>query len=407
MLDLLMQAIARLRATESIFTSLYLDLSVTQGATALPGIVDCSPTQADRKATLLQSETEGQAYTLLLQPGADRLVETHLETKASPAPLLFVLDCQVLIHAVDMLKAIKRRLPLHSLVVVTSLSAIDGQNKSVQAGLAALQHLVAEDVLETVIVTDPHSPFALTYGEHTQLHFLAQTLVSLVIAHQHSPSNRSCTNVFQALHRLSPFTAVSFASEAVAVGTMPRRWSWVPFVSGRAGVGNFSDTLAQTRAAIVRVFTEEHTRAFPAEVSTDSSCILVCTAPYALSDRRFPACVRENALYVSTHYPFSSSLTVRGNGYPYPSHRGSKYLVTASLLSPLHPATFPRLPEGKKQSLTSVFPVPGASEPTNRNGNMHTDPPINEVKQTPPPSAQAKSVAPLSRRGRKNTKAAQ
>src|SRR6266566_149209 len=260
------QKIATLRATESIASSAYLDLAITHVQTMMPSIVDLSPTQRERKETLLHSDTEGQAYKTLLHQLADRLVDTHLETKASPAPLIFVIDCHNLVDAVDMLESIKRRLPLHSLVVVTELSSLDVQNTTVQTGIADMQSLYAEDILETTIVCDPHFLFASRFGEETEHHFLAQTLVSLVIAHKHSLHNSSFVNVLHDLHSLSPFASVSFASEPVATGAMPKRWAWVPGVKNQAGTGNYSDILAQTQVAIERVVTDENTRTFPASV---------------------------------------------------------------------------------------------------------------------------------------------
>ncbi len=404
MFPLIAQAVARLRATESILSSAWLDLAIALMQTTLPGIVDLSPTAAVRNTAMVHGESERQAYSTLLSHLVDRLVEIHQQTKGSPAPLFFVLDCRMLLYAVEMLESIKRRLPLHSLVVITSLSALDAQNKSVQTGIADMQSLVAEDIIETVMVVDPHSPFAHKFGENTQLHFLAQALISLVIAHKHSLHNRSCTNVFQELHHLSPFTTLSFASEAVALGKVPNRWAFVPFVKNHTGTGNYSDVLSQTRAGIHRVVTEETTRAFPAAVHTDSSCILLCSSPYELNNRRFADSLRDNSQHVSTHYPFASSLTVRGNGCPYPNHMGSKYLVTATLLYALHPASLAKLQAGKQQTITSVFPVPDATAPTNGKVNTPTEP-AGEAKHTPVASSQPKIAAPINRRGRKNTKA--
>jgi len=404
MLPLVAHAIARLRATENILTSAWLDLTLPQMHTTIPGINDLSSSAVERNTAMIHGESEQQAYTTLFTQVGDRLIERHQDTKGSPAPLFFVLDCRVLSSAVAMLTSIKRRLPLHSLVVITSLSALDVQNTSVQTGIAEMQRLVAEDIIDTVLMLDPRSPFAKQYGENTQLHFLAQVLVSLVIAHKHSLHNRSCTNLFQELHRLSPFATLSVASEAVAVGKLPNRWAWVPFVNGHAGTGNYSDVLAQTRAGIHRVFFEETARAFPAQVHTDASCILLCTSPYEINNRRFADSVRDNNLHVSTHYPYATSITVRGNGIPYPTRIGSRYLVTVALLYPLHPAALPQLPEPKHQE-TTVLPVPEADEPINGTGATHAQVPQPEVNRTTASLVRAPSASPVKGRGRKQTKA--
>jgi len=402
------QKIATLRATDCILSSLYLDLSITHVQTALPGIVDLSPPHATRHAALLHSETEQHAYHTLLCSLADQLVETHLETKASPAPLIFVIDCHILADAVDMLEAIKHRLPLHSLVVVTELSGLDVQNATVQAGIVEMQRLYAEDILETTIVCDPHFLFASRYGEETQHQFLAQTLVGFVLAHKHnSQNNRSFTDVLHKLHTLSPFTAVSFASEQVATGSMPKRWAWVPGVKNQAGTGNYSDILAQTRVAIERVVTDESTRTFPASVSADAPVAILTSVPIALNDPRHAECVQDNARYVRQHYTNATSLTVRGNGCAYPHHIGGRFLVQASCLYPLAPASLLRLQEGKKVHVTPLYPVT-ALEGVSGNGNV----PVQEQKRNTKapkaatPTRQTKPTASSRRVGRKNTKMA-
>jgi hypothetical protein len=404
----LSQKIATLRGAESILTSGYLDLSITHVHTALPGIVDLSPTHTERKETLLHSDTEGQAYTTLFHQLADKLVETHLETKASPAPLIFVVDCRVLVDIVEMLQTIKRRLPLHSLLVVTSLSSQDVQNTTVQAGIADMQSLYEEDYIETMMVLDPRSRFAVEYGEETQHTFLAHTLVSLVIAHKHSLRNRSFTNVLHDLHSFSPFTAVSFASEPVAVGTTPKRWAWLPGVAGHAGTGNFGDIVTQVREVINKVVTQETTRTFPASVHTDATSAVLTTVPIALNDDRFAACAHDTALYVGQQYPSATSITVRGNGCPYPHHRGSKYLVSATCLYPLQPANFPNLQSSPSVHVTPLYPT-APLEGAKGNGHQPAyKQPIDTEPTTGAPVTRQKNAAPSARRSsRKNKQAAQ
>ncbi len=402
------QKIATLRAAESILTSGYLDLSITHVHTALPGIVDLSPTHAERKEALLHSDTEGQAYNTLLNTSADRLVESHLETKSSPTPLIFIIDSRRLVDAVDMLTNIKRRLPLHRLVVVTSLSRREMQNTSVQAGIGDMQSLYEDDIVETVIVTDPHYSFATQYGEETQHTFLAHTLVSLVIGHKHHPYNLPFTDVLHELHRCSPFSALSFATEPVAVGTVPKRWAWLPGVAGHAGTGNFGDIVTQVREVINKVATQETTCTFPASVHNDATRAVLTTVPIALNDDRFAACAHDTALYVRQQYPSATSITVRGNGCPYPHQRGSKYLVSATCLYPLQPTNFPNLQSSSSVHVTPLYP---AAPLEGANGNGHQpvyEQPIDTKPTTGTPTTRQKNAAASARRsGRKNKQAAQ
>jgi hypothetical protein len=403
------QAIARQDATKSFQSSMLLDLEVPHVQTSIPGILDLSPTHAKRKAALLYSETMGQAYQSLLNEFADRVVETHLEWKASPSPLIFFIDCRVLVEAVEMLETIKRRLPLHSLVVATSVAEVDIANKTVQTGLADMQALASEDIVETVIVSDPQSLFVSHHGEETAHHCLANTLVGLSMCHKQSLHNRSFNNVLRDLHSLSPFTAVSFASETVALGDVPKKWAWVPGTKGHAGTGHYGDILAQTRSAITRVITQEDTRTFPAHVQSDASCIVLSAVPLAPNDRRFASCVRDTALFVGMQYPYAKSITVRGNGYPLPHLLGSRFRVGASCLYPLHPQSFPRLQHGKQVNVTPLYPDRTALEPTSGNGHV----PVSEQQaekpstKTAPLRRQKKTTPALKRVGRKTTKQAQ
>ncbi len=396
--------IARLRASDRFLTSGHIAVSaLTHGHIGIPGTVDLSPTSAERTTATLRGGSEGDITKTLLCCTGDKLTAIHVTRKALPAPLLFLTDCHYLVEGIEMHEAISQRLPLHPQVVVTSVSAQDAGNTNVAVGLSDLKQLVAEDIIAQVMVTDPHSPFALHYGGETLNQFLAQFVVCLLIAQKHSPRNGSCLSLLHMLRSLSPFTTLSFASEPVAVGAVPTRWSWVPFVKGHAGVGNFSDYLAGTRAAIDRVFRDEKTRAFPAEVHLDASCVVVCTAPYALNDPRFEECVKSNKLYVGTHYPYATCLTVSGNGCAYPYHLGSKYVVTVSLLYPLAPSFLPQLQAGKQVQGMSEFPEASPIEPTN--GHTHTEPLTQEAKTTPAVSSQPQIAAPVKRGRAKQTKA--
>ncbi len=374
-----------------------------QGLPVLPTEKENTMNPDQSLSIALRGGSEGDITKTLLCCTGDKLTAIHVTRKALPAPLLFLTDCHYLVEGIEMHEAISQRLPLHPQVVVTSVSAQDAGNTNVAVGLSDLKQLVAEDIIAQVMVTDPHSPFALHYGGETLNQFLAQFVVCLLIAQKHSPRNGSCLSLLHMLRSLSPFTTLSFASEPVAVGAVPTRWSWVPFVKGHAGVGNFSDYLAGTRAAIDRVFRDEKTRAFPAEVHLDASCVVVCTAPYALNDPRFEECVKSNKLYVGTHYPYATCLTVSGNGCAYPYHLGSKYVVTVSLLYPLAPSFLPQLQAGKQVQGMSEFPEASPIEPTN--GHTHTEPLTQEAKTTPAVSSQPQIAAPVKRGRAKQTKA--
>jgi hypothetical protein len=402
MFPLVAQAVARLRATENILASYYLERTQTHVQTRIVGIRDLSHTDAEKNLSLVHGETEQEGNQTLLYDLAQKLSQVYQHLMAVPSPFVHFIDCHELVNAIDLLKSTKRSLPLISQVVITSVSEQESHNTDVQTGMADLVALHAEGVIDTVIVVDPRSPFARHYGEETQLRFVAQMMISLLIAHKHHVQNPAFATVFRQLHQLSPFTAVSFASQRVAVGDIPKRWAWLPLPVGSAGTGSYSDILAKVREATDQVVIEEETCTFPARVPTDEAAILVYNIPLELRDRRFASCLRDSSLYVSSHYPFASSITVSANGCSYPQSLGGRFLVQASCLYPLHTATFPLLAEGKQGQATTLLPVPPTLEPTN--GHAHEEPGTQEA-QTPPVSMAQSQLSAPARRGRKNTKA--
>ncbi len=402
--------IDELHAKDSIWTSGYLDFSINHIDTAIPGIVDISLPHNERIASTLHGKNEGETYQTALNRLGDRLVETHLSSRAAPSTLIFVIDCRLLVYAVEMLESIKRRLPLFSLVVYTSVSDQDTQNITVHTGLVDCQSLWAEDIIETVFVTSPRSGFASSYGEETQLNFTAQALVSLILGHRHNLSNRSFTNVLQELHSLSPFCSMSFASESIALGSVPKRIKWIPGVSGSAGShsGDFSDIILQARNVATSVLTDPDTRAFDAEVSSDYPCIVLFNTPIQLNDPRFNEFSRDLALWVGSNFPFASSITVRGNGCAYPYHLGSKFLVQATAIYPLQPSSYPRLQQSAKTvKITPLYPLSTAVEPVNSNGAGRAKEQKLVAKQTKAVTPARQKKAQSTRRvARKNTKQA-
>ncbi len=401
------QAIDKLRATESILTSYFLERALTHVQTSIAGIGDLSHANPEKSLSMLHGATEDEGDHTLLCDLGHKLAEAYHHLIAIPAPFAHFIDCRKLVNSIDLLESNKRRLPLISQVVVTSVSELDMQNKGVQTGIADLVALQQEGFIDSVIVLDPRSPFAYSYGEETQLRFLAQMILSLIIAHKHDPHNTSFSSVFGQFSSLSPFTTVSFASQVVAVGNMPKRWSWLPLSTGSSGTGYYADILSQVREATDRVLLEEDTHSFPAQVRSDVGCMVLYNIPIELRDPRFSACVRDNSLYVSSHYPFASSITVRGNGCSYPHQLGGRFLVQASCLYPLQPAIFPKLQGVRNVKVTPLYPTSTQVETVNGNGNVPTQKQTRKPKATKvSPTRQKQATGSTRRVVRRNTKQA-
>jgi len=391
------QKIEQLHAKDSILSSGYLDLTMNHVQTTLPDIEDISLLPGERFASSLHGKNEGETYQTALNRIGDKLVETHLPYRATPSALIFVIDAKLLVYAIDMLESVKRRLPLHSLIVVTSVSDLDLANSTVHTGIGDLMSLHGEDMLETVIVTSPRSPFAVSYGEETQLKCTAQALVSFLLSHRHNLSNRSFTTILQELHSLSPFCTLSFASAVVALGAVPKRFKWIPGVSAAPGShsGDFSDILLQGRSVATRALSDSEARAFAAAVSAEYPCVVAYNTPLPLSDPRFNEFSRDMALWTTANYPFASSITVRGNGIALPAHLGGKFLVQATALYPLQPASYPRLQPAKTVKVTPLYPVTTAIEPAASNGRVQS--PVSNEMVPKKPAASRTSKAPARR----------
>lgn len=401
MFSLVAHFIQEFRATGNIKSSSFIVLPVNHRYTGIPGLVDMTPDLAKRHAVALHSDTQGEAYKKLMDDLGDTIIEVHGDLKAVPAPIIFIIDCYELVEAVDMLESIKRRYPLCSIVAATEVSPHDCQDKSVQVGFADLQTLVAENIVETVMVSHTNSALASAFGLAMQHRYLAHLLVSTVIANIHSHTNSVFVDV---LRSLSSCVTTASASAPVAVGKLPKRLSWVPFVKG-AGTGIYSDILAQSRVVIDKVLNDAETAMFPVPSDPGSRRVVIVTIPLQLSDVRFEACVQDNALYVSTHYSNTTCLTVRGNGCAPIHHIGSRFLVQASCITPVpNPTSLLRLQEGKQVKVTPLYPVTTAQEQPS--SNSHVPALVQKAQTKTTKAARQKKATPARRVGRKNTKQA-
>lgn len=369
MFPLFKAKIDQLEAAESVLTSGLCDLSVSLINPALPGIIDISPKNGEKQG--LHTVGEHAAYETLLKSLGERVVEVHLQTNASPAPLLFVIDKQCLAVACPLLEEVKRRLPLHTVFVLTSIVQADLNNVNIRNGLQAVQALPAQNVLETIIVLDARSPFALTYGEETGLEFTAEAVVSLFLTHKHTLNNRTFHDLLKNLHAGSAFTTFSFASEPLALGNVPARLSFLPGVKQTTGMGDFGDIVTQIQEAVNRCVHEENCRAFPAPVASSSPAVVVVDTPIKISDRRFTEIASATSRFANATYPFLTCTTVSGNGCTYPTDRRTRFVVQASCLYHL-PDILPSNHSQQKPMLQLLsLPSSDTVEPPALNGNGH------------------------------------
>ncbi len=408
MFQLLAEAIYELDAVGCFKSSARIVQRRNYRQTAIAGLVDMTPTLLQRLAVSLHSDTIAEVCKKLMDVLPDTIIEVHGDLKAVRAPMIFCLSCHDLIEAEGCLVSLKHRYPLCSIVVVTEVSPYDVQDKSVQVGIASLQALQKEGTVEVFLVTHTNSPLASNVGLALQRRHLAHLLVSLTIAHTHSHNNPSFVDVLQELHSLSSVVTSASASASVAVGKLPKRFSRVPFVKGHIGSGILTDILAQSQGVIDKVHTDEETGMFPLPADPGARRIVLVKVPIELSDSRFETCVQENALYTSQHYPNSTCITVRGNGIAPLHYIGSRFLVTASCLTPIpNPASLLRVPIDTSVKVTQLHPFPATPEPSSTNSHVSALPkPVAKASKAVTTTRQKKASGSTRHVVRKNTKQA-
>lgn len=394
---------------DNLLASGLLDLAISHRDTHIPGTTDITPAYPKRYASMLHTDTYGQAYQTLLHLLADNLTAAIQSAKASPGILTFVIDCRHLIDFIEPVESIKRRAPYHSIVIKTSVSQDDLREKEVSVGLSDMQALAQADIISLIIVDDPRSEFASRFGVETQVRFSSWNLVSLPLAHRHSLNNRSFMDWLREVRSVSPYATFSHWSEPVAEGSMPRRFAWLPGISG-IGAGIYEDTIAQTRACIDKIMRSDETRTSPVKLSPSNVSLILCSVPYELNNPLFNECVRDNSLYVSRNYS-ASCVSVRGNGVVLP-YQMSRFRVSASCLSSLEPQSLQVLQEVRNTKrlplndtkVTPLFPVIAALEPSSSNEYAPVeDKKVVKAKKASTTTRQKKTSASVKRVARKNT----
>ena len=403
--------IQRRDATASFLASYFLDRTRTNVNTTIDGIRDLSHSIAEWNVSMLHGESEDQGDHTLLCDLTHKVASVYQHLIAVTAPFIYFIGIDDVLPAIDLIEANKRRSSLISQVVITSVSKHDLERKSALTAMGDLVALQRERIIDNIVTIDQqHSKLRSIYGEDTVLRFLASWVVDLITAHKHHLLNLSFASVFKQVGLLSPVSTVSFASESVVVGDLPKRWKFanlLPGIKGQAGTGSYADVLSQTRKSIDRAVNAEDASCFPVKVPTDTMCVILNTAPFDFGDLRFNNAVRDNSMYVSRCYPFAKSITCKGNGVPYyPTLGGSRLQVTSSCLYPVHTANLLRLPDGKSTKVTTLYSV-SSLEPASSNGTGSAQETKPEVMPTKPVAKATHKKAAPTRRVARKTKQAQ
>ena len=333
------------RAGDLVKTTALLDLAGDPGRQVLFNN-DISPTAAERNAIHSLGGNREGAYKVLFARIAEKQVEAHLPYMGTHACFVYVLDCRIIQYAVEMLQKVHAQLPFHSLVVFTSVSARDLQDRQVVENLALLKRLYEAGVVTTTIVIDPTSPFAAAgqHGKDIQLEFAAHGIVGLLTAYRYSKygwTNKTSVNVLAELPEESPFVSVSFASDPVVPGKTARRWGWFQWPSRRAKAADFGNALTQATTLTAKVVSPAtpDARAFSEYVDLSKNAILLCHVPFPLSPTFAAFSQQYHRLFEKDFYHFSV-VTVPGHGTTYIENLPSRFIIQVTCIYPLDPETF-------------------------------------------------------------------
>ncbi|MFL5629043.1 MAG: hypothetical protein ACJ788_25970 [Ktedonobacteraceae bacterium] len=264
----------------------------------------------------------------------NNIVQAHGSVADFPSLHVHVIDCRIGACALQMLRDNKRRLPLHTQVVVTAVSQDHLRRTDVQAFLKELATLNQEDIVATTIILDPNSPVACSLGEVKFYEYVARLLVDLIVAHTHSGYNLSALEVFHQLSRLSPFVSVAVATAPVSSGTTKKRWFWLRRFSDKAVIGNLEDILSQAKQVTKDVFEQAEKRACNHSLSRNTPCYLLFDTPISLADKRFRAFEGRNNQHVKQDFPNAHTLTISGSPVS-PLSSCSPFLVGVACIYPV------------------------------------------------------------------------
>ena len=316
------------------------DLSRPKGCTLRPGsqsIKDITPHGQINDIIKAGTPLE-QAYSRIMHTIVESIVDSFTGAPVSNGHIVLATNLLLVPYLAEELQNLHRRLPFHSIILVSTLSAHVLHDRRWAETLESLRALWEEEVILNTLVIDERSALAKRTGEETQEKFLAKFLASLLVCHEHSYFNPSFGQVFEWCSAVSPFTTLSFASAKVSSGKATPGQHLVNALrskeQAKVGKGDLNDCINQT-INLFRKIGEPRSLAMTEEgVTIGDPLAFLVNEPVPLSDQRFAGYRNAIQPVMTQTNPQAKLIVVRGSGTP-ETKDNPGYYIQVSALRPL------------------------------------------------------------------------
>jgi len=316
------------------------DLSRPKGCTLRPGsqsIRDITPHGQINDIIKAGTPLE-QAYSRIMHTIVESIVDSFTDAPASNGPIVLATDPLLVPYLDEELQNLHRRLPFHSIILVSTLSAHVLADRRWAEAMESLRALWEEEVILNTLVIDERSALAKRTGEETQEKFLAKFLASLLVCHEHSYFNPSFGQVFERCSAVSPFTTLSFASAKVSSGKATPGQHLVNALrskeQAKVGKGDVNDCINQT-INLFRKVCEPRSLAMTEEgVTIGDPLAFLVNEPVPLSDQRLAGYRNAIQPVMTQAHSQAKLIVVRGSGTA-ETKDNPGYYIQATALRPL------------------------------------------------------------------------
>jgi hypothetical protein len=279
-----------------------------------------------------------QAYARIMHTIVESIVDSFTNVPVSKGHIVLTTDPLLVPYLAEELQNLHRRLPFHTIILVSTLSEHVLADRRWDEAVESLRVLWEEEVILNTLVIDERSALAKRAGEETQERFLAKFLASLLVCHEHSYFNPSFGQVFERCSAASPFTTLSFASAKVSSGKATPGQHLVNAFRSKAqakvGKGDVNDCINQTVNLFQRVCEPRSLAMIEEGVTIGDPLFFLVNEPIPLSDQRFAEYRNAIQPVMTQTNPQAKLIVVRGSGTA-ETKDNPGYYIQATALRPL------------------------------------------------------------------------
>lgn len=301
------------------------------------GVIDLTPTPDALRATLARARTPQEARGSLLHGLADAAVQAKVSAGVGEGFVLYVTELLNVDETTQEVLAGLHARGFQILVVTTTPEPGQGDPERLRRAVAILTRAWTEGTICTTLLVEPRSPLALAQSPRVQEACLAVTLRTALGASLDHPDNLALPELVARVDS-APFTALRVDSQCTSVGQPSLGWNVVRFLAHAAparGFGDLDQTAGAAERAADQTFTEPKTALVTTTFDPQMPAVLLFTAPFKTTDRRWDTLTERLHRYQSATHP-TAVLAAIGSGNGTSLDQGaSPYWAQASLWTPL------------------------------------------------------------------------